>query len=66
MTINERLTTFAGLPVVDFEPGEGGEDREGGGPAEGPGQGDRAAVAWRVAENDFDESEDQASPKFLA
>jgi hypothetical protein len=69
MTINERLTTFAGLPVVDFEPGEGGEPvegREGGGPADGPGQGDRAAVAWRVAENDFDESEDQASPKFLA
>jgi hypothetical protein len=54
MTINERLTTFAGLPVVDFEPGE-------------ETAGDPSAVAWRIAENDYDdESEDQASPKFLA
>jgi hypothetical protein len=56
MTINERLTTFAGLPVVDFEPGENAAP-----------PGDPSAVAWRVAENDYDdESEDQASPKFLA
>jgi hypothetical protein len=56
MTINERLTTFAGLRVVDFEPGENADT-----------PGDPSAVAWRVAENDYDdESEDQASPKFLA
>jgi hypothetical protein len=54
MTINEHLTMFAGLPVVDFPQGEGVPD-------------DPSAVAWRVAENDYDdESEDQASPKWLA
>jgi len=53
MTINERLTRFAGLPVVDFEP-----DREP--PA------DPAAVAWRVAISEYeDETEDQPSADFL-
>jgi hypothetical protein len=54
MTINERLTTFAGLPVVDFNPAE-------------IAPGDPTAVAWRVAENDYDDdTEDEASPKFIA
>jgi hypothetical protein len=54
MTINERLTHFAGMRVVDFDP-------------EAVVEGDPSAVAWRVALVDYDdETEDQTSPKFAA
>jgi hypothetical protein len=71
MTINELLTTFAGLPVVNFAPGEtpAGDPGDGtgsGGTGSG-GPGDPARVAWRVAEADYDDNtEDEASPKFVA
>ncbi|MEV0901737.1 STM4015 family protein [Actinoplanes sp. NPDC049802] len=50
MTINHFLTTFAGLPVVDF----GG----------GPDPADPAAVAWRIDMEDFEASEEEFAAAF--
>jgi hypothetical protein len=63
MTIYEHLTTFAGLPVVDFAP-DGTMDTAG---KPAPPPDDPTAVAWRVwAEEDDNNWEERPSPAFLA